>query len=103
MEDAYNRADYKEITNYYTENAKIVGRTTEISGRKEIVAYWEDFKRLGGIWKLSNLKSERMGDQIWQKGISVITDKEGKEHKVHFTLVFVQENGLWKILQDAYW
>ncbi|MGB4845697.1 MAG: nuclear transport factor 2 family protein [Ferruginibacter sp.] len=103
MEDAYNKADYKGITNYYTENAKVVGRTTEISGRKEMIAYWEDFKRLGGTWKLSNIKSERIGDQIWQKGISVITDKEGKDHKVKFTLIFVQENGLWKILQDAYW
>ena len=63
----------------------------------------KDFKRLGGTWKLTNEKSEKIGDQIWQKGVSVITDKEGKEHKVNFTLIFIQENGQWKILQDAYW
>ncbi len=103
MEDSYNKADYKEIASYYTKNAKVVGRTREINGRKEMIAYWESFKRLGGTWKLSNLRSERLGDQIWQKGTSVITDKEGRDHKVNFTLIFVLEDGIWKILQDAYW
>lgn len=103
MEDGYNKAEYNKIASFYTSNGKIVGRTTEVSGKEAMIAYWEDFKRLGGTWKLSNLKSERIGDQIWQKGVSVITDKDGKEHKVNFTLIFIQESGQWKILQDAYW
>ena len=103
MEDRYNKADYKNIATYYSKNGKVVGRSTEISGEKDMVAYWEDFKRLAGTWKLTNEKSERTGDLIWQKGISVITDKDGKQHKVNFTLIFIQEGGQWKILQDAYW
>ena len=103
MEDSYNKADFKTIASFYADNAKVVGRTTEISGKKEMIAYWEDFKRLGGTWKLSNDKTERNGNQIWQKGTSVITDKDGKQHKVSFTLIFIQEAGAWKILQDAYW
>lgn len=103
MEEGYNKADYKKVSSFYAANGKIVGRTTTVSGMKEIVSYWESFRRMGGTWKLSNEKSERTGDQIWQKGTSVITDKEGKEHQVNFTLILVQENGSWKILQDAYW
>lgn len=103
MEDCYNRGDYKGIAFFYAANAKVVGRTTEVSGNEKMLEYWESFKQMGGTWKLSNLKSERIGDQIWQKGVSVITDKDGKEHKVSFTLIFIKENGLWKILQDAYW
>lgn len=103
MEHAYNSADYKKIASYYAQHAKVVGRNTEVSGQKEMIAYWENFRKLGGTWKLSNEKTERNGDQIWQKGTSVITVKEGMQHKVSFTLIFVQEAGVWKILQDAYW
>ncbi len=103
MEDAYNKADYKKIASYYAQHAKVVGRNTEISGQKEMLLYWESFRNMGGTWKLSNEKTERNGDQIWQKGKSVITDKEGRQHKVGFTLIFIQEAGVWKILQDAYW
>lgn len=103
MEDGYNSADYKKIAAYYAAHGKVIGRTTEISGKRNILAYWEDYRSMGGTWKLSNLKSERIGDLIWQKGVSLITDKEGKAHTVNFTLVFIRENGHWKILQDAYW
>lgn len=103
MEDAYNKGAYSKIGDYYSTNAKVVGRTTEVSGRQAMIDYWESFNRLGGSWKLTNSKAERIGDLIWQKGISVITDKDGREHKVSFTLIFIQENGSWKILQDAYW
>ncbi|MFZ1785616.1 MAG: nuclear transport factor 2 family protein [Ferruginibacter sp.] len=103
MEDSYNKGDYENIAGYYSKNGKVVGANTVISGANDILTYWQAFKRLGGTWKLSNIKTEKVGEQIWQKGISVITDKQGKINKVNFTLVFIQENGQWKILQDAYW
>jgi ketosteroid isomerase-like protein len=103
MEDGYNKGKFKKIASFYAANAKVVGKNTEISGIHNMQAYWESFKDLGGTWKLTNEKTERIGDQIWQKGISVITDKNGREHKVRFTLIFIRESGVWKILQDAYW
>lgn len=103
MEAAYNKADFKDIALYYATNGKISGRTTRVSGRADIIKYWEDFSRLGGTWKLSNLETEKTGEQIWVKGLSTITDRRNKDHKVDFTLVLIQEKGAWRILQDAYW
>lgn len=103
MEAAYNKAEFKNIALYYAANGKISGRTTLVSGRADIINYWEDFTRLGGTWKLSNLQTEKTGEQIWVKGLSTITDRVNKDHKVDFTLVLIREKGAWKILQDAYW
>ena len=103
MESAYNKGEFEKIADYYSKNGKVSGRNTMISGAEDILAYWNSFKRMGGSWKLSTTKVERAGESIWLKGISLITGKDGKESKVEFTLIFVQENGQWKILQDAYW
>ena len=103
MEDNYNKGRFKMIASYYAQNGKVISKNVEISGRENLIAYWKSVVQLGGTWKLTNDKTEKIGEQIWQKGISVITDKNGKEHKVDFTLVFINEDGLWKILQDAYW
>ena len=103
MEDAYNKGRFRILASYYANNGKIMGSNTAISGKENIIAYWKNLVALGGTWKLTNEKTEKIGEQLWQKGLSVITDKEGKEHTVNFTLVFIREDGLWKILQDAYW
>ena len=103
MEDNYNKGRHRILASYYAYNGKVVGKNVEINGKDNLVAYWKNLVQLGGTWKLTNEKTEKTGEQIWQKGISVITDKDGKEHKVNFTLVFINEDGLWKILQDAYW
>ena len=103
MEDNYNKGRFKMIASYYAQNGKVISKNVEISGRENLIAYWKSVVQLGGTWKLTNDKTEKIGEQIWQKGISVITDKNGKEHKVDFTLVFINEDGLRKILQDSYW
>ena len=103
METAYNNKAYKSIADYYSKDAKIVNKTVEASGREQLQNYWARFESLGGTWKLVSEKTERTGEQIWQKGVSIITDKNGKEHKVNFTLVIIKEDGIWKILQDSYW
>ena len=103
MENNYNKGRYRLLASYYATNGKIIGKNVEINGKESLVAYWKSLVALGGNWKLSNEKTEMIGQQIWQKGTSVITDKEGKVHKVNFTLLFIREDGLWKILQDTFW
>jgi ketosteroid isomerase-like protein len=103
MEDAYNKGRFRILAAYYANNGKVIGKNVEINGKEKLVVYWQSLVALGGTWKLTNEKTEKIGEQVWQKGISVITDKDGKTHSVNFTLVFVREDGLWKILQDAYW
>lgn len=103
MEDNYNRGRYRILASYYAYNGKVISKDVEINGKENLTAYWKGLVALGGSWKLTNEKTEKVGEQIWQKGVSVITDKKGREHKVNFTLIFIREDGLWKILQDAYW
>ncbi len=103
MEDAYNKGRYRILATYYAQQGKVVGKNATINGKENIIAYWKDLVSLGGTWKLTNESTEKIGEQLWQKGTSLITDKEGKQHQVSFTLIFVREDGLWKILQDAYW
>ena len=103
MEDAFSKGRYRILASYYAQKGKVVGKGVTISGKENMIAYWKELVALGGTWKLTNENTEKIGDQIWQKGTSVITDKEGRQHKVNFTLIFIREDGLWKILQDAYW
>lgn len=103
MEESYNKGDYRSIADHYAGNAKVVGKTVEISGRNNMLNYWKSLTSLGGTWKLTNEKTEKVGEQVWQKGTSLIVDKDGRSHKVSFTLIFIKEDGVWKILQDAYW
>jgi ketosteroid isomerase-like protein len=103
MEQAYNKGDFAGIAAFYTVNAKVVGKNTLISAQEQLKTYWQGFAGLGGTWTLSHETAEQMGDLIWQKGKSVINDKNGKEHTVNFTLILTREQGEWKILQDAYW
>lgn len=103
MEDNYNKGRYRILASYYAGRGKVISKDVEINGKENLVNYWKELVALGGTWKLTNEKTEKIGDQIWLKGISVITDKKGRELKVDFTLLFIQEDGLWKILQDTYW
>jgi|GEM_PF-567808 len=103
MEDAYGKGRYRILASYYAKSGKVVGKNLAISGREELVTYWKNLVALGGSWKLTNERTEKIGEQLWQKGVSIITDKEGRQHQVNFTLVFIREDGIWKILQDAYW
>ena len=103
MEDAYNKGRFRMLAAYYANNGKVIGKNVVINGKENLIKYWKEVIALGGTWKLTNEVTEKIGEQIWQKGLSVITDKDGKQHKVNFTLIFIREDGLWKILQDAYW
>ena len=103
MEDNYSKGRYRILASYYATRGKVVSNNVEINGKENLIAYWKDLVQLGGTWKLTNEKTEKIDNQIWQKGVSVITAKDGKQHKVNFTLVFILEDGLWKILQDTYW
>lgn len=103
MEDAYNKGRFRMLAAYYANNGKVIGKNVVINGKENLIKYWKEVIALGGTWKLTNEVTEKIGEQIWQKGLSAITDKDGKQHKVNFTLIFIREDGLWKILQDAYW
>lgn len=103
MEAAYNKGNFSEIASYYSVNGKIINKKVEADGKTALINYWKGFERMGGAWKLSNEKAEKYGNMIWSKGVSVITDNQSKSHRVDFTLIWVEENGEWKILQDAYW
>ena len=104
MQTAYNSGNFEKIASYYADAGKIIGKNEEVSDRQAIINYWKGFASLGGTWKLSNLEAEQVGNNIiWQKGISEITDKDNRKHKVSFTLVLTREANEWKILQDAYW
>ncbi len=103
MVTAYNSGQFEKIAMYYADNGKIVDRNTTVSGSENIIAYWKSFSGMAGTWQLTTEKAEFAEDVIWHRGTSVITDKNNKQHKVSFTLILVQQNGEWKILQDAYW
>lgn len=103
MEDGYNKGDYRKIADHYSVYGKVVGKNVEVSGRDKMLNYWKSIVSMGGTWKLSNEKAEMIGNMVWQRGTSVITTKDGKQHKVDFTLIFIREDGLWKIIQDTYW
>lgn len=103
MEDNYNKGRYRILASYYSLNGKVISKEVEINGKENLVNYWKQLVALGGTWKLTNERTEKVGEQIWQKGKSVITDKNGNQHRVDFTLVFIREDGQWKILQDTYW
>ena len=103
MEAAYNTGDFGKIASFYADKGKVIGKGVEVSGREALLTYWKNICALGGTWKLSNDRTEKIGAAIWQKGVSVISAKDGKKHSVSFTLVLIQEDGAWKILQDAYW
>ena len=102
MEDGYNKGNYQQIASHYSHNGKVIGKNVEISGKENMLNYWKSITALGGTWKLTNERTEMSGEHIWQKGVSVITDKAGKRHTVSFTLVLIKEDGLWKIIQDTY-
>lgn len=103
MQTAYNSGAFEKIAAHYADNGKIVGPGTEVNGKTNIIAYWKSFSAMAGTWQLNTEKAEFTGTHIWHKGTSVISDKNNKQHKVNFTLILIQKNGEWKILQDAYW
>ncbi len=103
MVAAYNSGQFETIAMYYASNGKIVDRNTTVSGNQNIIAYWKNFSSMGGTWQLATEKAEFVDGIIWHRGTSVITDKNNKQHKVSFTLILIEQNGEWKILQDAYW
>lgn len=103
MENLYNIGKFEEIAKHYSKNGKVISRDIEISGENELKKYWKSFENLAGSWKLTNTSVEKIDNVIWQKGTSEIKDKKNRIHRVNFTLVFIQENNDWKILQDSYW
>lgn len=103
METDFNNGNFKNIATHYSVNGKVIGPGTAVSGTVALEKYWEGFSQVGGKWKLTTSNAEIINGQAWQKGISLITDKNGLEHKVSFTLLWGKEQGLWKILMDAYW
>ncbi|MBP9739891.1 MAG: nuclear transport factor 2 family protein [Chitinophagaceae bacterium] len=103
MTKAYNTGKFEEVANYYTITGKVVGNNVEISGKNNLITYWKSFSNLGGSWQLIADKVEKIGEQFWVKGKSIITDKNKKKHQVSFTLILVKENENVKIVQDTYW
>ena len=105
MEAAYNSGAVTSIADYYTKKATIVGPRTEVKGNDAIIAYWKGLEGKHVNWKLENLSITEYGNVAVQQGVSHLTHMyQGKEHTsvVRFTLVWVQEDGQWKINVDHY-
>ncbi|MDC7994063.1 YybH family protein [Altibacter sp. HG106] len=105
METAYNNGELTAIANFYSSEAHIIGPRTFIEGNEAVVNYWKGLEGRHVRWRLENNEILPYGEIAIQRGVSYLTFMyEGKEVEsvVRFTLLWIQEDGSWKIKIDHY-
>ncbi len=105
METAYNNGELIAIADYYSSEAQIIGPRTLIEGNDAVVNYWKGLEGRHVNWRLENTEILPYGDIVIQRGVSYLKFLyEGKEVEsvVRFTLLWIQEDGSWKIKIDHY-
>lgn len=105
MEQAYNSGQLEKIADYYTKDAAVVGPSTEVIGHSAVVAYWKGLEGKHVDWKLENIEIMPYREVAIQRGISHLRHyHNGKvvQSDVRFTLVWIREDGQWKISVDHY-
>lgn len=105
METAYNNGELTAIADYYSSEANIIGPRTFIEGNDAVVNYWKGLEGRHVNWRLENTEILPYDDIVIQRGVSYLKFLyEGKEVEsvVRFTLLWIQEDGSWKIKIDHY-
>ncbi|MDX1462985.1 MAG: nuclear transport factor 2 family protein [Marinirhabdus sp.] len=105
MEVAYRAGDLMKVASFYTKDAAIVGPRKEVVGEAEVTKYWQGLEGRHVDWELENISITPYDDVVIQRGVSHLTFKyKGDEvtSVARFTLVWIQEDGQWKISNDHY-
>ena len=105
MEAAFRAGKMLDIAAIYSKNAAIVGPRTEVMGKEAVAKYWQGLQGRQIDWRLENVSITEYDEVVIQRGISHLTytyDKKEVTSVVRFTLVWIQEDGQWKINIDHY-
>lgn len=102
---AWNRADIAGHVAMYTDSATMMGGKGPITGRETIRAslergFWQDGKPRAQL-SFSDLRVWPLGERhALMTGAFLLTHPDGREQRGRYSLVWVQENGQWRIMHD---
>ncbi|MCT8339127.1 nuclear transport factor 2 family protein [Flavobacteriaceae bacterium TK19130] len=105
METAYNAGNLTKIADYYTKDGLIIGPQSQVEGHEAIVNYWTGQEGRHVDWELETIELLEYGEAVVQRGISHLRyyyNEEIVQSDVRFTLLWVKEDGQWKIKIDHY-
>lgn len=105
MAENFNQGNLNEVADFYTSDAAMIGPKTLIKGG-EIKTYWPKFKNVDH-WELESLSVDVLAPSVVnQIGISRMYYKnvmgESMTSASKFTLIWIKENGDWRIKQDFF-
>lgn len=106
MEKTFNKGNFKQVAEYYTDDAQMIGSQTHIKGKEELRNYWGRFS--GQLtWKLENEKiipfTESLALQNGYSNVYYIDDTGNEQNsRSIFSLIWVKVDGNWKIKLDHF-
>ncbi len=106
METVFNRGEFEEVAEFYTEDAQMIGNKVHIKGKSDLKNYWSKFS--GDLeWKLESESIQQLSDDlVLQNGFSNVYffNQEGQKQnsRSYFSLLWQKENKQWKILLDHF-
>lgn len=105
MAEEFNQGNLSEVAEFYTSDAAMIGPKTLVKG-DEIKSYWPKFRGVDK-WELESLSVDVLSTSVVnQIGISKMYYKnavgENMTSASKFTLIWIKENGEWKIKQDFF-
>jgi uncharacterized protein (TIGR02246 family) len=105
MENTYNEGNVEALASFYAQEGIIVGNNVERMGREAIREYWKNLEGRHIDWELENIEVLVYADVVVQRGISRLQyyhEGTAVQSDVRFTLVWIKEDGDWKIKIDHY-
>ncbi len=106
MQKTFNKGNFKEVADYYTDDAQMIGNQVHIKGKEKIKDYWGIFS--GQLtWKLESEKLIPLTENfVLQNGYSNVSyfDDAGKEQnsRSYFSLLWEKKDNRWKIKLDHF-
>ncbi len=105
MMTTFRSKKYADIALFYSDSAMMVGNGTDLKGREAIRNYWSKLEGRGVDWELESLSIQKTGNAYLQSGISRMKMKYEEsvvQANSRFSLVWIWEDGAWRILLDHY-
>ena len=102
MEQEFNANNMLKVSAIYLDTAAIIGGGMNVSGRKDIDAYWHSLKDKSASWRLETDKIEDHGKIVIQRGRSYLTFSSGGQSNVRFILVWKKTGDDYRILYDTF-
>lgn len=96
---------YEDLALFYSDSAMMVGNQTEIAGRDAIRNYWKKIEGRGVDWELESTSVQKIGNAYLQRGISRLSftyEESVVRSDSRFSLVWIWEDGTWRILLDHF-